>query len=162
MNSLILIGLAVLVAWFQSGVLNQFRVLWVKADLLFLLGISVSLFFPYSPGWVLSFALICGLLKDIFMPGAMGVNVMLFPCFCFIVAMASRKFAVQDGYVRLIAIGAAVLFYNICINILMAANGLKVSWPVFFKIVIVSTILTTAVFPVLFYYILKHFLPQER
>ncbi len=96
-------------ALLQSTILNTFRILAVKPDLILVCVVLASVSLDWK--WALSCALFAGILKDTFGQAALGINTLLFPLWSYLLAKLSRKISLDDSLV-LTAAAFSVIFLN--------------------------------------------------
>ncbi|MCU0666776.1 MAG: hypothetical protein MUF05_06770 [Candidatus Omnitrophica bacterium] len=155
MSSIFIAGLILLTAYFQAGIINDMRLLYLKPDLLFLINALFSLLFCYNIARVLIIGLFCGLAKDIFISGSVGLNCILFPVFSLLFSFVARKIEIENIFVKISVVAAGFLFYSLIIHGLMLTNGLSVSWGVFLRILAVGVIFSAAGSYILWEYIIN-------
>jgi len=156
-KALFLIVIAVL-AVVQVTVLDAARVWGVKPDLLLIAMVIASLSFDFK--WAVSFAFICGALKDMFFAMRFGVNAVLFTLLAFSIYKLSRKIFIEDELSCLILAFAVAFANNLVLFFVFLFKSISVAPVSFFRIGLFGSIYTALSF-LLIYRLVKPLLGNE-
>lgn len=124
-----------------------------KPDLL--LALSIVLVFILDFKTALVFAIFCGLLKDIFSLSPVALNTILFSLWSYLIHKLSTQISTENDYVRLGIALIVVLLNNITIGFLIINSGNIIPFFVFLRNLIIPTLYTVALFPLIFNLIKK-------
>lgn len=134
---------------FQLTILDYFKIFGVKPDLLLASIIIASLFFESK--WVIALAVFAGILKDISGINTVGINVLLFPLWGFIVIELSKRFSIENNFIYLSFIFIITVLDSIVLRLIsMFMGSLVVSWVVFLRIAFLESLYTSLISPLLF------------
>jgi rod shape-determining protein MreD len=151
-NKLIFSGIVLGVGLLQVTVLDNFRVLNVKPDLLLIMTVIAGLSFEMT--WVLIFSILAGLFKDLFGTNTFGLNAVFFAVWGYLVFRANKEVNL-DYFLIKFALMALVALANSIVNAAaLIYFGNAVPFGVMLRGVILNTAYTAAVFP-LTYKIIK-------
>ncbi|MFA5093412.1 MAG: rod shape-determining protein MreD [Candidatus Omnitrophota bacterium] len=143
-----IIFLAIILATAQlswPGWLTFFR---CKPDLL--LALTVILVFYLDFKTALVFALFCGLLKDVFLPANVPVNTILFVLWSYLIHKLTTQISTENEYVRLGIVLIIALLNSLVIGLVRLNSGDIISLVIFLRNLIIPTIYTAALFPLIF------------
>jgi len=118
-----------------------------RPDLLLIFVVSVVLYLDFKAALALS--VLCGLVKDVFLPVAFGTNTILFTIWCYLIYRLSRQLSTESGFLRLALILVVVLLNNI-ISGLQSAYAGPIPVGIFLGSLITSTFYTVALSPLVF------------
>lgn len=124
-----------------------------KPDLL--LALSIVLVFILDFKTALVFAVFCGLLKDIFLVSPVALNTILFSLWSYLIHKLSTQISTENDYVRLGIALIVVLLNNITIGLLSINSGNIIPFFVFLRNLIIPTLYTVALLPLVFKLIKK-------
>jgi rod shape-determining protein MreD len=102
---LILLGLG----FFQVAFLGRFRIFGIQPDLLLISVVWFSMHTQLKQAITLSISV--GVAKDIFGIYPVGINMLLFPLWSFLIIRLSREISIDNGPIRLVVV-YAVSFLN--------------------------------------------------
>jgi len=143
----ILIFSAVIIffCFFQSTILNSIKVFGVKPDLLMICVIVGSVFWGWQPA--LFFSLLAGLGKDIFGMEALGVNLLLFPLWAYLVYSLSKKVTLDYDLVLVVLVFVAVFLNDILIRFIFLFFKKFISLGIFLRITFIESLYTALALP---------------
>ena len=134
---------------FQLTILDYFKIFGVKPDLLLASIVIASLFFESK--WVIVLAVFAGILKDIFGINTLGINVLLFPLWGFIVIELSKRLSIENNFIYLGFIFIITILNSMMLRLIsMFMGSLVVSWVVFLRIAFLESLYTSLISPLLF------------
>ncbi len=148
MKKLLLFSIIVALAVLQVTVLDVIRVWGVKPDLLLIAMIISALSFDFK--WAMSFAFICGALKDIFFAMRFGVNAVLFTLLAFSIYKLSRRIFIEDELSCFILAFAVAFANNLVLFIVFLFKSISVAPVSFFRIGLFGSIYTALLFFVVY------------
>lgn len=119
-----------------------------KPDLLLILTAAVVFYFDFKT--VIVFAVIAGLTKDAFLPQSFALNTILFSIWGCLIYLLSRQISVEVGYVRSAVVLIAALLTNIITGLQALNSGLIIPPGIFLRSIIVSSIYTAVLSPLVF------------
>ncbi|MGD0336765.1 MAG: rod shape-determining protein MreD [Candidatus Omnitrophota bacterium] len=141
----IIFGVALLLAaLLQTTVFNYLRIFNVKPDLLLI--VAVSGVFSMQERQALFFCLFCGLFKDIFASGILGINTVLFCVWGLVISRLSRQLTIDNNYVRIGTMFVISILNNIALGAAVVYPGKSVPAGVFLRIIILGSFYTTVIF----------------
>ena len=133
----------------QLTILDYFKIFGAKPDLLLASIIIASLFFESK--WVIVFAVFAGILKDIFGINTLGINVVLFPLWGFIVIELSKRLSIENNFIYLGFIFVISILNSMMLRLIFMFMGrLVVPWFVFMRIIFFESLYTTLISSLLF------------
>lgn len=132
----------------QVTILDYLKIFHVRPDLLLITLVVASLNFDLRTAII--FGAFAGIIKDVFGASAFGLNTLLFPLWSFLLYKLSREITVDDDLIRMGLVAALVIIHNIAFGIILISKGEFVSFGIYLRIVIVETVLTTLVSPLVF------------
>ena len=138
-----LILLTLQITW--PSFLSIFR---VKPDLLLVFSIAAVFYLDYPKALLIS--ILCGLLKDIFLPYPMGLNTILFAAWSYLIYRLCRQISAEQDYMRLAIVFLVSLFNNIIILLQSLNSGNLIPAGIILRNLLVSSIYTAAVSPLIF------------
>jgi len=134
---------------FQLTILDYFKIFGVKPDLLLASIVIASLFFESK--WVIVLAVFAGILKDIFGINTLGINVLLFPLWGFIVIELSKRLSIENNFIYLGFIFIITILNSMMLRLIsMFMGSIVVSWVVFLRIAFLESLYTSLISPLLF------------
>jgi len=131
----------------QSTFLNYFQVFGAKPDLFLITIVLASLYFDWR--WSMFFSICAGLSKDISGLHFLGINTLLFIVWNITIVQLARKIALDSFEARLLLILVVAFLNNIITRLILIYNGSFVPLGISLRIVILGTIYTTAVCPLI-------------
>lgn len=144
-------------ALFQATLLDLFRVLNLKPDLLLIVAFSAVFIFDARRGVL--FAILSGLFKDIFSINTFGINTLLFFLWAVFVVELSKKIFLDNNYIRVLIVFIACFLNNIIIGLIFLFSGIGVSAGIFSRIIFLESAYTALIFPLIFRFIRPVFCP---
>jgi cell shape-determining protein MreD len=103
----------------------------------------------------LVFAIFCGLLKDVFLASPVALNTILFSLWSYLIHKLSTQISTENDYVRLGITLFIVLLNNIIIGFFIINSGNIIPFFIFLRNLIIPTLYTVALFPLIFNLIKK-------
>jgi len=92
-----------------------------RPDLLLIFAVSAVIYLDFKSAFVLG--AFCGLIKDVFLTGVFGTNILLFCALCYLVFRLSRQLSTETDLIRLGLVCVAVLLSNVVNGIQSAYSG---------------------------------------
>jgi len=133
----------------QVTLLDYLKVFGVKPDLLLICVVIASVSLELK--WVLFFAIFSGFLKDIFAPGAFGINILMLPLWGFLTRQLSKKISIDNDSRRMVLIFVIVIFNDIASRMIFLFLGNpSISLGIFLRIIILESLYTALVSPLVF------------
>ena len=132
----------------QLTLINNFRVLGVKPDLILLSVIVASFFFELK--WVLVFALFAGIFKDTFCTSLQGVNTLLFPVFGFIIVEFLRRVTMDDIYLKSCLAFVVIFLYNLILGLALIYSGQALSLGISLRVLVLESLYSSIVLLLIF------------
>lgn len=148
MKKWIFLLIIVILGALQVTILDYLRIFHVRPDLLLITLVVASLNFDLRRAII--FGLFAGIIKDVFGAGTFGLNTLLFPLWSFLLFKLSRQISVDDDLIRMGLVAVLVIVHNTVFGIILISQGELISFGIYLRIVIVETILTTLVSPLVF------------
>jgi rod shape-determining protein MreD len=115
-----------------------------------LLIFMVALVFYTDFRTALFFGILAGLAKDIFLPGALGINTICFSIWSYLIFRLSRQMTSEEHYVRLLIVLAAALLNNFIVGLQSVAAGNIIPAGIFLRNLIITSVYTTLLSPWIF------------
>ncbi|PIQ90799.1 MAG: rod shape-determining protein MreD [Candidatus Omnitrophica bacterium CG11_big_fil_rev_8_21_14_0_20_41_12] len=119
-----------------------------KPDLLLILIVALVFYFDFKTAIV--FAIIAGLTKDAFLPQVFALNTILFSIWGYLIYLLSRQISIEVVYVRSAIVLIAALLTNIITGLQIINSGLIIPLGIFLRSLIISSIYTAALSPLVF------------
>lgn len=141
----IIVTVAVLL---QITVLNSFKILNVKPDLILISIILGSLSFELS--WAIGFSIFAGILKDIFSLNIFGINTFLFPLWSFLIIRLSKRMTLDNSFICAALVAVITIINNIVIKLINLYLGNSINIGIFLHILFFECIYTALVLPLVF------------
>ncbi len=142
----------------EATILNSFKLLGVKPDLLLISVVIAGLIFDLKWGFI--FAILAGILKDSLAAGPFGINTLLFSLWVFLIVNLSRKITLDINLVRIILVFIVAVSHNLVKKMIFFILGLSsASIGMFIYITFMESLYTAAILPVLFRFIESAFYP---
>jgi rod shape-determining protein MreD len=125
---------------FQLTFLHYFRVFGVQPDL-FLVGVVLaSLLLQERLAIIFSIAL--GIFKDAFSPAALGLDILLFGLWSFLIVKITRKVSLEDNLSRTLLVFIIALLQNIASGLSLAYSGSFIPTGIFLRAVFLGALYT--------------------
>jgi rod shape-determining protein MreD len=135
-------------ALIEASVLYYLPFPGAKPDLFLICVVLASI--NFQPEYALSMSLLCGGLKDIFSAAPFGVNTFLLPVLSFMLIRLSRKVALDSTPVLCAAVFVVTVFYDIISRAALGFLGASIPFWIFLRIMFLSALYTSLVFPPVF------------
>jgi len=121
---------------------------YCKPDLLLIFTVALVFYTDFKTALI--FAILSGLAKDIFLPGALAVNTICFSVLSYTVYCLGRQISIEENYVRLAVVLAVSLLSNFVLGLRSVALGNILPPGIFFRNLIIVSVYTTALAPLIF------------
>lgn len=138
----------------RATILNHIRLFGVGPDFLMVCVVLASVFWEQK--WALFFSLTAGILKDIYSGNPLGMNMVLFSIWSYIIFRLSKKVSIDDKFVLMIFAPLAVFLNCVLIRLIGLAAGKSVSFGIFFRITFIETLYSAPALWLIFV-VLDHF-----
>lgn len=141
--------LLLILSLLEATLLDSFKLLGVKPNLLLMSVVIASLIFDLK--WAFVFAIFAGILKDALGVGVFGINTLLFCIWVFLIIRLSRKIPLDSNLIRIILVFIIVVFHNFLRKLIFFIWGKPfVSIGMFLYITFLESLYTAVVSPLLF------------
>jgi rod shape-determining protein MreD len=127
------------------GFLNLFH---CKPDLLLIFAVSLVFYTDFKTA--LLFGVLAGLVKDVFLPWSFALNTICFSVWSYCAYRLIRQISTEENYVRWIIVLAAALLNNFIIGLQCVATGNIIPPGIFLRNLIVVSVYTTVLSPLIF------------
>lgn len=121
---------------------------YARPDLLLIFVVASVFYLELNTALVL--AVLCGFLKDVFLPGDFGMNTVLFGILCYLIWLTGRQISTEQTGVRLVIVLAAALVSNIVSGFRSVNLGNHIPAGIFLRNLIFPSFYTTALSPLVF------------
>jgi rod shape-determining protein MreD len=132
----------------QVTILNYFKILGVKPDLLLISAVFASLVFEFKWAFVLS--VFAGMFKDIFGASAFGINTLLFSLWSFLIVRLNKEITIDYNFIRMALIFIISVVHNTISGLVLVYSGSFIPAGLFLGIVFLQSIYTALVLPLMF------------
>lgn len=119
-----------------------------KPDLLLILTAALVFYFNFTTAIV--FAVIAGLTKDVFLPQSFALNTILFSIWSYLIYLLSRQISTEHDYMRIAIVLIAAFLNNFITGLQILNSGLIIPAGIFSRSLIISSIYTAALSPLVF------------
>jgi rod shape-determining protein MreD len=119
-----------------------------KPDLLLIFTVSLVFYADFKTA--LLFAILAGLAKDVFLPGALAINAICFSIWSYAIHRLSRQISTEEDYVRWAIILVAAILNNLILGLQSIAIGNIMPPGIFLRNLIIISIYTTGLSPLIF------------
>jgi len=119
-----------------------------RPDLLLILAITAVFYLDFKIALV--FSILCGLLKDAFLPQGTGINTILFGIYSYAVWRLCRQISTEHDFIRLALILVIALLNNIISGLQSVNLGNIIPAGIFLRNLIIPSVYTAAVSPLIF------------
>jgi len=147
-KKLIFIFTIIIFAIFEVTILDYFKIFNVKPNILLILVVGLSLSLELR--WAINFAVLCGILKDIFSINTFGINTLLFPLWSFLTIELSKKISIDNNFIRAIIIFIIVILNNIITRLILSYLGKIIPMGIFLRITCLESLYTALISPLIF------------
>lgn len=148
MRKLFFTLIVIILSLIQATLINYFQIFLVKPDFLLIVVVLASLFF--NSGWAITFSLFAGILKDSLAINTLGINTLIFPLWSLMVIRLSRKISIENDLRRGILIFIVVVANDLVTRIAQFCLGNIISSGIFLKIIILESLYTAIISPLVF------------
>ena len=124
-----------------------------KPNLLLVFAVSLVFFMDFKTAFV--FAVLAGLLKDLFLPGNFGLNTIFFAGWSYLIFRLSTQISTDNEYVRLFTVLAVVFLNNLLFGLIILNSGSSVYPGIFFRNLIIPSLYSVVLSPWIFKLIKK-------
>ena len=121
---------------------------YCKPDLLLIFMVALVFYTDFKTALI--FGVLAGLAKDVFLPWGMAINTICFGIWSYAVYRLSRQVSSEEVYVRLAIVLAVVLLNNFIIGLQSVAAGNIIPPGIFLRNLIIVSIYTSALSPLIF------------
>lgn len=132
----------------QVTILNNFKIFFVKPDLLLISVVLASLIFEWK--WAFAFSLFAGIFKDSFSSAAFGINTILFPIWCILIIELAKQISIDFDLIRIGLLFVISLLQNVSEGAILVSSGSFIPLGIFLRNVTVGSIYTTLFLPLVF------------
>ncbi len=160
MKKVFFISVVISLCLLQVTALNYFRFFSVKPDLLLLSVVFACLYF--EPSVSLALVIMIGVFKDIFGAGPFGINTLLFPFLYYLFRVLSRKIDIENNLFLCALVFFIVVVNGILNQVIFTLWGAIIPWYVSLRTIIIESVYTTALFPVLFKFLAPRLVTQNE
>jgi len=119
-----------------------------RPDLLLVFVIAAVFYLDLKTALV--FGIVCGLLKDVFLPVPFGVNTLLFFAWCYAIRLLGRQISTEHDLTRFAIVLIAALLNNIISGLQSVNLGNLIPAGIFLRNLIVGALYTAALSPLIF------------
>ncbi|MDO8489238.1 MAG: rod shape-determining protein MreD [Candidatus Omnitrophota bacterium] len=119
-----------------------------KPDFLLILVVAFVFYLDFKIALV--FTVLTGLVKDTFLPGVFAVNTFLFCVWSYLIYLLIRQISFENGYVRVVIVLIASLLNNIITGLEIINSGFIIAPGIFLRNLIISSVYTAALSPLIF------------
>lgn len=124
-----------------------------KPDFLLVFAVSAVFYLDFKSALIA--AVIAGLAKDIFLPGDLPINTILFSLWSYLVYRLSQQISTDSHYVRLAIVLIAAFFNNIATGLWVINSGNIIPAGIFIRNLIIPPVYSTVLSPLVFKLIKK-------
>ncbi|MEI6831622.1 MAG: rod shape-determining protein MreD [Candidatus Omnitrophota bacterium] len=121
---------------------------YARPDLLLILCIAAVFYLDFKTA--LAISILCGLLKDIFLPVGFGMNTILFAIWCYCVNKLLRQISAEFDFMPFVLVLIVALFNNIIGGLIIVNSGNIVPLGIFLRNLIAPSVYTALVSPLVF------------
>jgi rod shape-determining protein MreD len=121
---------------------------YCKPDLLLIFMVALVFYTDFKTALI--FGILAGLAKDLFLPGLTAVNTICFSIWSYSVYRLIRQVSTEEAYVRWAIVLVVALLNNLVIGLQSIAAGNIISPGIFLRNLIIVSVYTTALSPLIF------------
>lgn len=143
MRNWIFLLIILICALLQSTILNSFRILGVKPDLVVVCVVTASVFLNWK--WALFSGLFAGILKDAFGPGALGINILLLPLWSYLLAKLSKEISLDDNVGLVVTVFIVIFLNDIASHFINLYFGRFITAGIFLRIAFIEALYSALV-----------------
>ncbi len=148
MKKLFFLFIIIILGVLQPTLLDYFKVFSVKPDLLLISVVIASLVFDLRWAFVLS--VFAGFFKDIFGTSTFGINTIMFALWSFLIVRLSKEISIDSDTRRIALLFIITAIHNTITGLIFIYSGRLVPLGIFLRVVIVESIYTAIVLPLIF------------
>ena len=119
-----------------------------RPDLLLIFVIAAVFYLDFKVA--LALIILCGLLKDVFLPGSFGINTILFTAWCYAICRLCRQISTELDFIRLAIVLTTALLNNIISGLQSVNLGGIIPPGIFLLNLIIPSVYTAALSPLIF------------
>jgi rod shape-determining protein MreD len=119
-----------------------------RPDLLLIFVIAAVFYLDFKVALALS--ILCGLFKDVFLPGSFGINTILFPAWCYAIWRLGRQISTELYFIRPALVLTTALLNNIISGLQSVNLGGIIPPGIFLLNLIIPSVYTAALSPLIF------------
>lgn len=127
---------------------NFLNFFYCKPDLLLIFMVALVFYTDFKTA--LLFAILAGLVKDVFLPWTLAINTICFSIWSYLIYRLSRQISTEDDYVRWAIILVVALLNNFIIGLQSVVAGNIIPPSIFLRNLIIVSVYTTALSPFIF------------
>jgi rod shape-determining protein MreD len=132
----------------QVTLLDYFRVFGIRPDLLLICVVVASLVFEFK--WAFILSIFAGIFKDACGVSTFGINTLLFPIWCLLIARLNREITLDNNLIHMGLVFIVTILHNIVSGMISVYSGNVIPLGIFLRIVIIESIYTALVLPLIF------------
>ena len=148
MKKLLLLAVAMVLAVLQLSWPEFLVFFHARPDLLLIFVAAAVFYLDFKVALV--FGIICGLLKDTFLPGDFGINTILFSVWCYAIWQLGRQISTEQAIVRFVIVFIAALLNNIISGVQSVNLGNFIPAGIFLRNLAIPSLYTAALSPLIF------------
>lgn len=148
MKKWLLLAVAMVLAVLQLSWPEFLVFFHARPDLLLIFVAAAVFYLDFKIALV--FAIICGLLKDAFLPGDFGINTVLFSFWCYAIWKLGRQISTEQTIVRLAIVFITAFLNNIISGVQSVNLGNFIPAGIFLRNLIIPSLYTAALSPLVF------------
>lgn len=148
MKKWLLLAVAMVLAVLQLSWPEFLVFFHARPDLLLIFVTAAVFYLDFKIALV--FAIICGLLKDAFLPGDFGINTVLFSFWCYAIWKLGRQISTEQTIVRLAIVFITAFLNNIISGVQSVNLGNFIPAGIFLRNLIIPSLYTAALSPLVF------------
>jgi len=127
---------------------NFLNFFYCKPDLLLIFMVSLVFYTDFKTA--LLFGILAGLAKDVFLPWTLAMNTVCFGIWSYLIYLISRQISTEEDYVCWAIVLAVALLNNFIIGLQSVASGNIMPPGIFLRNLIMVSVYTTALAPLIF------------
>lgn len=148
MKKWLLLATVMILALLQLGWPEFLVFFHTRPDLLLIFVIAAVFYLDLKSALVLG--VLCGLLKDVFLPQSFGMNTVLFIGWAGAIRLLGRQISTEHGLIRFAIVLIVAFLNNIIIGLLSVNLGNHIPAGIFLRNLIIGSFYTAALSPLIF------------
>jgi len=124
-----------------------------KPDLLLVFAVALVFFMNFRIAFL--FAVLTGIVKDLFLPTGLAVNTISFGGWSYLVFRLSTQISTDNEYVRLFTLLVVLFLNSLITGLIILHSGNTVSPGIFFRNLVIPSVYSIALSPLIFKLIKK-------